>query len=163
MKSLGYRFWELCIRWSLVKALCRLEGNKLERIAEKAGPLQNPAPPVSIRRKFSVQRLELSTGVMYRLCPKGAPARRAVFHIHGGAYLIQLNAMAYGVEKRLIRLTGAAVYAPAYPLAPSHNCVDAMAMLTEGYRRVLKSSRRNASPSWGNPPGPSWPFLWGSS
>lgn len=99
-----------------------------------------PAEPGrALRREFNIERTDTLGMPGWRLAPKNAGSVRLLY-LHGGAYVHELIGPHWDIVAGLSRRTGATVYVPLYPLAPSHTWADAAKPLLEMTRRLRAES-----------------------
>ncbi|WP_210503479.1 alpha/beta hydrolase fold domain-containing protein [Nocardioides xinjiangensis] len=58
------------------------------------------------------------------LTPRGRPATRTLYYVHGGAFMAPIDAFHVRYATRLADAVGARVVMPDYPLAPEHTWKD---------------------------------------
>lgn len=88
-------------------------------------------PPAVLRRHHHVTRSQVHGRPVFTITPRGQRSNtRHVFYLHGGVYVHQIQRDHWNFLSRLVDLTGCAVTAPLYPLAPDHHYDDTIAMVS---------------------------------
>jgi epsilon-lactone hydrolase len=94
-------------------------------------------PPKSLHAKCEISEQTLDGHKVISLVPKNQRSQRRIIYLHGGAYVNELVAAHWGIIEQLIKVTGAAVTVPLYPLAPEYNHRHAFAFLNVVYQQQL--------------------------
>jgi acetyl esterase/lipase len=69
------------------------------------------------------------------LTPRGRPATRTLYYVHGGGYMAPIDAFHVRYATRLADAIGARVVMPDYPLAPEHTWKDSHDALVDDLAR----------------------------
>ena len=130
----------------LAKAMLRVLGSGLttsrfprwrRKIEHRAYP--SPAPvPKSFSRRYRVQTRHVQGQIVYTLAPRHDRKPIHIIYTHGGAYVLPLQPIHWGIIGELIGRVGASVTVPIYPLAPEHTYRAAYPELETVYRNVLR-------------------------
>jgi epsilon-lactone hydrolase len=94
-------------------------------------------PPSALRRKFEIGESVIAGYRVLTVTPRLRRNERRIIYLHGGAYVNELMAAHWGIIEQLIKVTGAAVTVPLYPLAPEYNHRHAFAFLDAVYQEQL--------------------------
>jgi len=94
-------------------------------------------PSASMARKFAIDISESCGRRVYTVKTKTGQALRHIFYLHGGAYVLGFSPLHWSLIARLVQDTGCVVVAPDYPLAPRHDYVDTLGMVTPIYRNLV--------------------------
>ena len=71
----------------------------------------------------------------YVLSPRGRPATRTLYYVHGGGFMAPIDPFHVRYATRLADAIGARVVLPDYPLAPEHTWADSHDALVEDSAR----------------------------
>jgi len=71
------------------------------------------------RLKSRAEQIELSGQTVWIIHPNSGPAQTAYIHFHGGAYILGLMALHFGLAAQLSERAGVSIVLPDYPLAPN--------------------------------------------
>jgi len=71
----------------------------------------------------------------YVLSPRGRPATRTLYYVHGGGFMAPIDPFHVRYATRLADAIGARVVLPDYPLAPEHTWADSHDALVEDCAR----------------------------
>lgn len=96
------------------------------------------APPRSLRRLCEVTERQVLGQNTYTLVPRARSSGWHMVYTHGGAFVNPLVRAHWQIVEQLVRVTGATVTVPLYPLAPEHTHVAAFPMLERVYRDLLQ-------------------------
>lgn len=131
MTSLRYKLFETVLR--LTRA------NRLIAKTLDGAPARSEALPK--RLKSRSERIELEGKAVWILHPKSGPSDSAYIHFHGGAYVLGLMALHFGLAQQLSDRANVSVILPDYPLAPKAQVEE----ITEFANRVYDM----AAQRWG--------------
>ena len=91
---------------------------------------KGPAEPGSkIRALCDVVESEVNGHRLFTATPKEGGSGAQILYLHGGGYVLDLDAVHWNLITGLIQRTGASVSVPIYPLAPEHRWQDGFAMV----------------------------------
>ncbi|WP_158895208.1 alpha/beta hydrolase fold domain-containing protein [Amycolatopsis anabasis] len=95
-------------------------------------------PPRWLRRNYRIEQTEVHGFPCYTLRPPG-PLRQDLhlLHLHGGAYVEQIERHHWNFAGHVIDRLGCAVTLPIYPLAPRFDHTKTVPMVEAVYERVL--------------------------
>jgi monoterpene epsilon-lactone hydrolase len=110
---------------------------RLDREIRRSQRPANAEAPRWLRRRYDVERFEVHGHPCYTIRPRAGGAALHAVHLHGGAYVQQIEPHHWRFVARLIDRTGCAVTVPLYPLAPAHHVDETVAMVRAVYDRVL--------------------------
>jgi acetyl esterase/lipase len=131
--STAYRFLVFIIRLLDVKKIFNLDDEHFKKYIDK----RKTAPPGFICRKTQVREWTLDGRPCYIITPKGgANSQKAVLFLHGGGMIMEAHIIHWLVISKLARRLGAAVWVPAYPLAPGHTFKEVTEMLFRVYGKM---------------------------
>jgi acetyl esterase/lipase len=118
----------------------RTERARVERWHAGLTPSLPTAAVPGLRRRWSVstETWQVDGGPAfpaYVLAPRGTPAVRTLFYLHGGGYMAPIDPFQVRYATRLARAIGARVVLPDYPLAPEHTWRDSHAAVVDAAAR----------------------------
>jgi epsilon-lactone hydrolase len=104
-------------------------------------------PPRSIKRLttehlkqlFIVSEVEVMNKLVVTLQPKTNPVNTHILFLHGGAYVLEGNAMHLKIIETIIRKTNCKVTYIDYPLAPEYNYKQTFEMLQQSYDLLINA------------------------
>jgi len=70
------------------------------------------------RLKSRTEQVEIEGRTVWIIHPKSGPGKAAYIHFHGGAYILGLMSLHFGLAAQLADRSGVSVLLPDYPLAP---------------------------------------------
>lgn len=105
---------------------------KLRASIPKSRAKQVAAPGKALHRKFEVTETTKDGHLTFTLSPKSGSHRR-ILYIHGGAYILGIQAGYWGLLGEMVERTDATVVAPCYPLAPEHDWQHSYNWMTKVY------------------------------
>ena len=98
--------------------------------------------PDGIREKCNVKEEKFQERNVFVLTPKGKKkTKKAVFFLHGGSYIAELNQTYWDFLSDFTQDTGTTVIVPDYPLAPQYHYTDVFKMITPLYQEIAKKVR----------------------
>lgn len=122
----------------LAKVFLRLTRRESELDAYRARPYPRAAPVKPSLREFcDVRERQVQGRPVYDLTPKHGASDWHFIYTHGGGYTGALVSAHWDVVESLVRLTGASVTVPLYPLTPEHTYEAAYSLLEAVYRDLL--------------------------
>ncbi len=77
---------------------------------------------------------------IWYITPRNCHKEKTLLYFHGGAFIAGMVKQQWNTIAKIGRLTGSQVIIPDYPLAPESNYKDAIAMVSDTYQRVLKTT-----------------------
>lgn len=147
---------KILLRKENVRRLFRLTGNEFVREVLDKYRSEDPAPASEICEQYDVSTHELMGSRWYKIRAKGVvPGGKTekILYLHGGGFVLETGAAEYLYAGYLSEQTGAEVWFPEYPLAPEYSCVEALEMVTELYRLMLKGTESRAIAMMGSSAG----------
>lgn len=105
------------LRYKLFETILRV--TRADRMIAKTmdgKPARSEACPS--RLKSRAEQVELGGRTVWIIHPKSGPGETAYLHFHGGAYVLGLMSLHFGLAAQLSERSGASVILPDYPLAP---------------------------------------------
>lgn len=105
------------LRYKLLETGLRL--TRADRVLKKTmdgKPFKSAQLPG--RLKSCAERVEISGQTVWVIHPKSGTAQNAYIHFHGGAYILGLMALHFGLAAQLSERAGVSVILPDYPVAP---------------------------------------------
>lgn len=141
MPSLQHRLVVLVLRLIRRKRIWASIANLHASITEvrRSGPQR---PSAAIQQALRVSHEWLDGQELYTLAPREpAPAARHLLYLHGGAYVRPISRYHWGLLADLVQRSGCTISVPLYPLAPEHNCTQALAFV----RRAWALARERAA------------------
>ncbi len=98
----------------------------------------DPAPvPASVKNKIDVVEESFEGRTVWTLTPKGSPSNKAIFYIHGGAYVLNMVSMQWTYLAKIVTETNATIMVMDYPLAPQNHAEEAYSYLHSLYERFV--------------------------
>lgn len=100
---------------------------------------RNASPPNWMRRRYTVEEIEVSGFPCYTISPKGEVSDRLrLMHLHGGGYVQQISPHHWRFLRHLVDQLRCPVVVPLYPLAPGHHSGDTLPMVRAAYERTME-------------------------
>lgn len=128
------RFVARYVRWTRGR---ERDAAAMER-AYRGRPAPKPAKLSSgVRRRAEIQTATVAGSHVITLTPKQSPSTWHIVYTHGGSFVNELVGPHWDIVDQLMRVTGATISVPLYPLAPEHTHRDTYAMLDAHYRALL--------------------------
>ncbi|MDR2019350.1 MAG: alpha/beta hydrolase [Treponema sp.] len=135
--STAYRLLALIIRLLGLKKTFSLDEAGLDAYFKKTLDKRKTAPPAFMYRKTQVREWILDGRPCYIITPKkGASPSKTVLFFHGGGMIMEAHVIHWIVIAKLARRLEAAVWVPAYPLAPGHDFKEVTEMLFRVYGKM---------------------------
>lgn len=101
----------------------------------EAGPAGLPAQH---RRGFGIVEGMLGPDRVQTLRPRRAKDGPCMLYLHGGAYVMHVQAMQWNIGVGLLSRLGGEVVAPDYPLAPESGWAEGLACVERVYRALVR-------------------------
>lgn len=101
----------------------------------KKGPAM---PSRKMQALCAIGESDLNGHRLFTATPKGGGSGAHILYLHGGGYVLDLDAVHWNLIAGLIERTGASVSVPIYPLAPEYRWRDGFAMV----RRIFDDLAR---------------------
>lgn len=92
----------------------------------KKGPAE---PGRKLHALCDIVESEVNGHRLFTAIPKEGGSGAQILYLHGGGYVLDLDAVHWNLITGLIQRTGASVSVPVYPLAPEHRWQDGFAMV----------------------------------
>jgi len=105
------------LRYKLFETVLRL--TKADRMIAKTmdgAPNRTAKLPRSLKNR--AEKIEINGQIVWIIHPKTGAGEAAYIHFHGGAYILGLMSLHFGLAAQLSERTGVSVIVPDYPLAP---------------------------------------------
>jgi len=94
-------------------------------------------PPSNLYKACAVDVRHAGEQRIFTVRPRGGgPVRGQILYLHGGGYVNPPAFLHWWFIARLVKTLGVACTVPRYPLAPEHQCDEAVAFAGEAYRRL---------------------------
>ena len=90
------------------------------------------------RLKSRAERTEVDGQTVWIIHPKSGPGETAYIHFHGGAYVLGLMALHFGLAEQLSDRSGVSVILPEYPLAPEAQVEEITAFANHVYETAFE-------------------------
>jgi epsilon-lactone hydrolase len=91
-------------------------------------------PPKRLRKRIEFKDERSRVGRVFHVALlAGAASPIRIFYIHGGAFVLDLQAAQWILIGKLLAQTGAKIVAPIYPLAPEHSAGEGLEMIRQAY------------------------------
>lgn len=100
---------------------------------------KKPLTPEHLKQKYTVSEFEVMKKTVVTLQPKINPENTHILFFHGGAYVIEGNAMHWKIIETIVRKTNSKVSYIDYPLAPEYNYVQTFEMLQQSYDLLINA------------------------
>ncbi len=97
-----------------------------------------PPVPAALQLAARVERRLVDGFDVFTVRPRVAPSDWHIMYLHGGSYVDELLREHWEVVLNLVRVTGATVTVPCYPLAPEHTHGVGNAYVEARYRELLQ-------------------------
>ena len=124
------------LRYRATEGLLRL-GKANQLIGKTIAGAPGRAVKLPRRLKTRTERLELSGRGLWIIHPKNGASDKAYVHFHGGAYVLGLMGLHFGLAEQLSDRAGISVVLPDYPLAPQAEVGEITAFANQTYEAVL--------------------------
>ncbi len=105
------------LRYRLFESLLRL--TRADRIIRKTldgKAARSESCPKGLKKR--AERVDINGQTVWVIHPKSGPGEAAYVHFHGGAYVLGLMSLHFGLAAQLSERAGMSVVLPDYPLAP---------------------------------------------
>lgn len=120
------------LRYKLFETVLRL--TKADRvIAKTMDGAPNRVAKLPGRLKSRAEQVELEGQTVWIIHPKSGPGEAAYIHFHGGAYILGLMSLHFGLAAQLADRSGLSVVLPDYPLAPTAQVEEITAFANRVY------------------------------
>ena len=108
MTTLRYKLFETLLKVTRAdRMIAKTMDGAPNRVAKLPGKL-----------KTRSERVDIEGQTVWIIHPKSGPGEAAYIHFHGGAYILGLMALHFGLAEQLSDRAGVSVVLPDYPLAP---------------------------------------------
>ncbi len=105
------------LRYKMFETLLKLtRANRM--IAKTMDGKPARSEPCPGRLKNRSEQVDMNGQTVWIIHPKSGPGETAYIHFHGGAYILGLMALHFGLASELSDRSGVSVILPDYPLAP---------------------------------------------
>lgn len=94
--------------------------------------------PSWIKMQFTVTTELIQSKTVATIAKKGSNPVVHIIYLHGGAYVLEANFTHWLIVKKLLNNISCRVSVIDYPLAPEHNYLDTMGMLSEVYESLIR-------------------------
>lgn len=109
MTTLRYKIFETLLKVTRAdRVIAKTMDGAPNRVAKLPGKLKSRA-----------DKIEISGQTVWVIHPKSGPGNAAYVHFHGGAYILGLMSLHFGLAAQLSDRAGVSVVLPDYPLAPN--------------------------------------------
>jgi monoterpene epsilon-lactone hydrolase len=98
------------------------------------------APPPELAERLDLSSYDHEGMAVHVLAPRGRPAERTIFYLHGGGYVGHADPQHWRYAERLSDHVSARVVMPAYPVAPRSTWREAHPLVAGLFRRVAAES-----------------------
>lgn len=137
---------------TLMRGMLRLVPAKLRVFHSEAAfnaaitkPSPDPAPiPKRLRAQYAVTEDRVRGHRVVTVQPRGGGSGTHVMLLHGGGYLLPVQAGHWGLAEQMVRRTGATVVVPMYPRIAQEGAIEAHEFVQEVYREVVLRAGANA-------------------
>ena len=96
-----------------------------------------PLPPKNTTENSVVCKGQINNRNIFTLTPKNKTHATHILYFHGGAYVQGFTKPHWHFLTELVQLSGCAITAPDYPVAPKFSCKDTFALVTALYEQLL--------------------------
>lgn len=105
------------LRYKLFETLLRVtRANRMIRKTMDGKPARSESCPKGLKKR--AEQAEINGQTVWIIHPKSGPSETAYVHYHGGAYILGLMSLHFGLAAQLSERAGVSVVLPDYPLAP---------------------------------------------
>lgn len=141
MASIQYQAVERLFRSIGVKKMLSARGPEFEALLrrydrEQKKPLK--VPMKELRPRYEVIRRVISGTVCFVIRPRGTKPQKAVLYLFGGGYILPPDSGDLILCGEIAGHTGAEVWFPLYPMAPSHTLAETLESTRRVYGAMLK-------------------------
>src|SRR5438105_4820352 len=126
MASLGMRLAARYVRWTRGR---ERDAAAMERAYHGRRPPTPDRITAGLRRRAEIRESAVAGSRVITLTPKAGASQWHVIYTHGGSFVNELIRPHWDIVDQLMRVTGATISVPLYPLAPEHQHGEAFAML----------------------------------
>ncbi len=114
--------------------------NAIRRVIAQDRARGPAKPPARLLKQADFSDEGLGSSRVFRLRPRGKPAGDLrVLYIHGGGYVLDLQAIQWNLVAGLMKRVGGTFMIPIYPLAPEHDWQDSLEAVRQAYVELAKS------------------------
>ena len=100
---------------------------------------KKPLTPGRLKQKYTVTEFEVMNKSVVTLQSKNKPENTHLLFLHGGAYVVEGNAMHWKIIETILRKTNCKVTYIDYPLAPEYNYKQTFEMLQQSYDLLINA------------------------
>ena len=112
------------------------DAGKLRASIPKSRAKKVAAPGKALQRRFEVTETTKDGHLTFTISPKSGSHRR-ILYIHGGAYILDIQAGYWGLLGELVDRTDATVVTPCYPLTPEHDWQQSYNWMMQVYDELV--------------------------
>ena len=142
--SLRARLLELALRAVRLKRM--LSGPDAIRRTIAMVRRQGPAlPSAAFQKRFAVSRRELAGSAIYTVAPRGREPSRRLLYLHGGGFVMPIQAPHWHLIGTLVDRLDAVATVPFYPLAPEHDESAIWSLLRRLYQELAGNGAAHAA------------------
>lgn len=134
MASLGMRIVARYVRWTRGR---ERDAAALERAYRGRRPPKPARITAGVRRRAEIRETTVAGSPVFTLTPKQGASQWHIVYTHGGSFVNELVRPHWDIIDQLMRVTGATISVPLYPLAPEHRHAETFAMLDAHYRALI--------------------------
>ena len=91
----------------------------------------------SVKKTCKVQEDTFKGRALWTLSPKEGKSNKAIFYIHGGGYVFNMNSLLWNYLAKVVDETKSTIMVTNYPLAPQSNAEEAYDYLHNLYKSFL--------------------------
>ena len=118
------------LRYKLIETALKI--TKADRmIAKTIEGAPNRVAKLPGRLKSRSEQVEIDGRTVWIIHPKSGPGEHAYIHFHGGAYILGLMSLHFGLAAQLSDRAGVSVVLPDYPLAPKSQVEEVTAFANQ--------------------------------
>jgi len=92
----------------------------------------------SVKRNCDIQEENFGGRILWTLSPKNSKSDKAIFYIHGGAYVLNMSSLLWNYLAKVVEETKATILVTNYPLAPQSNAEEVYDYLHKLYKIFLE-------------------------
>lgn len=138
---------------AMIRGMFRLVPSKLRvfhseaafmAAAAKSSPGPSAPIPKRLRVTYAVTEDQIQGHRVVTVQPREGGSGTHVMFLHGGGYLLPIQASHWGFVERLVRSTGATIVVPMYPKIAQRGAAEAHEFVQEIYRQVVRMAATNA-------------------
>lgn len=139
-ESIKSRGFKLLLKLTRSRKFWEKSGEDLMKAIEIRRMLSDE-PPKKLLKKIKIKKGEINGNVYYELQPKQEKDNKAIFYVHGGAYVYRISRLHWNFLGKLVDELHCTIIVPLYPLAPEHTHRDTLSFIYTLYMQQINTMK----------------------